>query len=117
MIASAKDDNPHYDPEHLLDTLQRVFSVRNDRQLAVKLDVHPSLLCKIRHRELDVPATLLIHLEEETNFSIRDLRRLMGDYRPHSGPSARHPTVEQVAQQRLVRVVKVPKHQADGQAA
>jgi len=91
-MSSAREGNPHYNPGNLLNTLQRVFNVRNDRQLAIRLDVAPPLLCKIRGGKLDAPPWLLIHLHEETNFTIQELRALMGDHRPHSGLSARHPT-------------------------
>ena len=104
MITSARDSNPHYDPKRFLDTLQQVFNVKNDRQLAIRLAVQPPLLCKIRHSEIDVPASLLVSLTEETNFSIRELRAMMGDYRPHSGPSARHPSADELSAQRTLRV-------------
>lgn len=109
MLSSAKDNNPHYMPGHLFDTLQRLFGVKNDRQLASRLDVPPPLLCKIRGAKVDMPAWLLIHLNEETNFSIRELRALMGDHRPHCGLSARHPTHEQLSATRTVRVEMVQR--------
>ena len=104
MMSSAREGNPHYNPGNLLDTLQRVFGVKNDRQLATLLDVAPPLLCKIRHAKLDAPSWFLIHLNEETNFTIRELRALMGDYRPHCGLSARHPTSAELSALRTVRI-------------
>jgi hypothetical protein len=101
---SGKDGNPHYNPGNLLDTLQRLYNVRNDLQFAIKLDLQPPFLCKLRNRRIDAPATLLIYLNEETNLSIRELRALMGDYRRHCGPSASHPTVEELAAKRTLRV-------------
>ncbi|UTY55854.1 hypothetical protein [Massilia sp. erpn] len=109
MIRSAKEDNPHYDPGHMLNTLQRVFNVKNDRQLASRLQVQPALLCKVRGSKIDIPSWLLIHLYEETNFSIRELRALMGDYREHSGPSARHPSKAELSAQRTVRIEMIPR--------
>lgn len=67
-------------------------------------DLHPPLLCKLRHKRIVAPTALLIHLNEETNFSIRELRALMGDHRPHCGPSARHPTVEELSASRKLRI-------------
>lgn len=104
MLASGKDGNPHYNPANLLNTLQRLFNVKNDRQLAKKLDLQPPLLSKLRHKRIDAPPALLIHLNEETNFSIQELRALMGDHRPHCGPSARHPTVEELSASRTLRI-------------
>jgi hypothetical protein len=51
-----------------------------------------------------MPALVLIHLSEETKFSIRQLRVLMGDLWPHSGPSAQHPTIEELWAMRTLRV-------------
>jgi hypothetical protein len=104
MLASGKEGNPHYNPANLLDTLQRLFNVKNDSQLAKKLGVQAPVLCKLRHKRIDAPPALLIHLNEETNFSIRELRALMGDHRPHCGPSARHPTVEELSASRTLRI-------------
>jgi hypothetical protein len=89
-------DNPHYDPEALLDTLMRILDARNDRQLAGKLWVQASQICKIRKRRVPVAATLLISMHEETGLSIRQLRALMGDYREHTGASAKHPVLPQL---------------------
>lgn len=109
MTSSAKTRNIHYRPSHLLDTLQSLFGVKNDRQLAARLEVSAPLLCKIRSCKVDVPPHLLIHLHEETNFSVSELRALMGDYRPHSGPSAQHPTSAELSAQRTVRIEMVQR--------
>lgn len=77
MLSSAKYTNPHYKPGHLFDTLQRLFRVKNDRQLANRLDVPPPLLWKKPGSKGRYSAWLLIHLNEGTNFSIRELRALM----------------------------------------
>lgn len=112
MTSSARKGNPHYNPVHFLDTLQHVFGVKNDRKLALRLNVAPPLLCKIRNNKIDAPDWLLIHLNEETNFSVRELRALMGDYREHTGPSARHPTSAELSALRTVRVEMVQRHGA-----
>jgi hypothetical protein len=117
MLASGKDGNPHYNPANLLDTLQRLFNVKNDRQLATKLDLQPPLLSKLRNKRIDAPPEFLIHLNEETNFSIRELRALMGDHRPHCGPSARHPTVEELSARRTLRVETRERQGAAAQSA
>lgn len=109
-MSSAREGNPHYNPGNLLDTLQRVFNVRNDRQLATRLGVAAPLLCKIRGAKLDAPPWFLIHLNEETNFTIRELRALMGDHRPHCGLSARHPTRAELSALRTVRVEHVQRN-------
>jgi hypothetical protein len=89
-------DNPHYDPETLLDTLTTMLGVRNDRHLADKLFGQPSQICKIRKRRTPVSAALLISMHEETGLSIRQLRALMGDFRESTAPSAKHPHLPQL---------------------
>jgi hypothetical protein len=93
---AVEKDNPHYDPEALLDTLMRMLGARNDRQLAHLLGVQPSQVCKVRKRRVSVAPSLLISMHEETGLSIRQLRALMGDYREHTGPSATHPPMPQL---------------------
>ena len=109
FTSSSRIGNPHYDPVNLLETLQRVFLVKNDRQLAARLDVSAPLLCRIRHNKVDVPAWLLIYLTDETHFTLREIRALMGDYRANTGPSAKHPTRDELSAMRTVRVEMVPR--------
>jgi hypothetical protein len=116
MTSSPRKGNPHYDPDRFLDTLQQVFNVKNDRKLALRLAVSPPLICKIRRNKIDTPDWLLIHLNEETSFSVRELRALMGDYREHSGPSARHPTSAELSAMRTVRVEMIQRHGAGAAA-
>jgi len=92
---AVQHDNPHYDPAILLDTLMHLLGARNDRQLATRLNVNPSQICKVRKRRLSVAPALLISMHEETGLTLRQLRALMGDYREHTGPSAKHPIVPQ----------------------
>jgi hypothetical protein len=84
-------NNPHYAPEKLLDMLAQVLRVKNDRQLAVRLGVLPSQICKIGKRLSPVSASFLINIHEETGLSLVVLRALMGDFRENTGPSAKHP--------------------------
>lgn len=93
---AVETDNPHYDPEALLDTLMRVLGTKNDRHLAHRLSVQPPQICKIRKRRVSVAPALLICMHEETGLSLRQLRALMGDYRDHTGPSAKHPVHAQL---------------------
>jgi hypothetical protein len=67
-------------------------------------------LSKIRRNKIDAPAWFLIHLVEETNFSLRELRAMMGDHRAHTGPTARHPTSAELSAMRTVRIELVQRH-------
>lgn len=93
---AVEEDNPHYDPETLLDTLMRLLGAKNDRHLARRLGVQASQICKVRKRRVSVAPSLLISMHEETGLSLRQLRALMGDYREHTGPSAKHPVLPQL---------------------
>jgi hypothetical protein len=84
--------NPHYNPDHLLDILQKFLGIQSDRQLTARLGRHPSQLCRIRKRQIPVTAELLVSMHEETGLAVRQLMALMGDFREHSGASARHPS-------------------------
>lgn len=75
---TVEPDNPHYDPNTLLDTLTRLLQVKNDRQLAKRLEVQSPEICKIRKRRIPVAPALLVCMHEETELSIRQLRALMG---------------------------------------
>jgi plasmid maintenance system antidote protein VapI len=85
--------NPHYNPDHLLDMLKTLLDTHSDRHLAARLGRHPSQLSRIRKREIAVTADLLLSMHEETGLAVRQLRALMGDFREHSGRSAKHPIV------------------------
>jgi len=84
-------NNPHYAPENLLNMLQQLLGLKNDRQLADRFGVKPSQICKIRHRKGVVSGAFLISMHEETDLSIAVLRGLMGDYRESTAASAKHP--------------------------
>lgn len=49
---AVESDNPHYDPDALLDTLMRMLHARTDKMLAERLFVQPSQICKIRKRRV-----------------------------------------------------------------
>lgn len=70
-----------YDPNRLLDALIDRLRLKNDAALARLLGVNPPTISKIRHRRLEVGASLLIRMHEETGLNVRDLREMMGDRR------------------------------------
>lgn len=111
---TVEEDNPHYDPKTLLDTLMRLLGVKNDRQLAFRLNVPASQICKVRHRRVSVASSLLISMHEETGLSLRQLRALMGDYREHTGASAKHPALPQLQYLKSVRPPQSRQSEAVG---
>jgi hypothetical protein len=96
MNTSPMVDNPHYNPAQLLDTLLHVLQLRNDAQLARALDLGPPSVSKVRKKRSPVTPEILLRMHEESNISIKELRAMMGDFRPHTRPSARHPTVREL---------------------
>lgn len=65
-------------PARLLDTLKELLLLRSDSDLAAVLGTTPSLISKVRHRQLPVADWLLISMHEESELSIRELRALNG---------------------------------------
>lgn len=91
-----------YNPDRLLDELMSAMQLKNDSRLAKRLKVAPPIICKIRKRRLPVSPAVLISMHEESGYSIRDLRYLMGDMRPHTGKSAGPwPTAENYVKRNL----------------
>lgn len=70
-----------YDPNSLLDAVIEKLGLKNDAALSRTLEVAPPVISKIRHHKLAVGASLLIRMHEVTEFSIKELRELMGDQR------------------------------------
>lgn len=68
-----------YTPNHLLDTLMERLDVKSDAALARVLEVPPSTISKVRHRQMAVNSALLLAAHEATEISIHDLRLLLGD--------------------------------------
>jgi hypothetical protein len=114
IYEAVRPDNPHYNPTLLLDTLMQLLGARNDRQLATRLDVNSSQICKVRKRRLSVAPALLISMHEETGLTLRQLRAVMGDYREHTGASAKHPAVPQLQYLNGVRELQAVQSQANG---
>ena len=70
-----------YDPNRLLDALIHKLRLKNDAALSRALDVNPPVLSKIRHGTLPVGASLIIRMQDVSNFSLKKVRALMGDRR------------------------------------
>ncbi len=63
-------------PNKLLDTLIQKLRLKNDAELCRVLEVQPPIISKIRHRKLNVGATILLRMHEKSNISIRELKEL-----------------------------------------
>jgi predicted house-cleaning noncanonical NTP pyrophosphatase (MazG superfamily) len=63
-------------PNKLLDTLIERLHLKNDAELCRVLEVQPPIISKIRHRKLNVGATILLRMHEKSNIPIRELKDL-----------------------------------------
>jgi hypothetical protein len=77
-----------YTPDNLLDALIAKLELKNDAALSRALEVAPPVISKIRHRTLPIGATILLRMHEVSDFSIRDLKALMGNPQNLGAPSA-----------------------------
>jgi hypothetical protein len=69
---------PTYDPNAVLDAIMEKLNLKNDAALSRALEVAPPVISKIRHRTLPIGATILLRMHEVSEFSIRELKSLMG---------------------------------------
>jgi hypothetical protein len=76
---------PQLTQANLLDTLIAKLNLKNDAQLAVRLDVGPPVISKLRSGKLKVGASILLSMHEESGMPTKELRALMGDFRPLFG--------------------------------
>ena len=71
-------EEPSYDPNKVLDAIIEKLNLKNDAALSSALEVAPPVISKIRHRTLPIGATILLRMHEVSEFSIRELKALMG---------------------------------------
>ena len=71
-------DAASYDPNRVLDAIMAKLHLKNDAALSRALEVAPPVISKIRHRTLPIGATILLRMHETSEFSIRELKSLMG---------------------------------------
>jgi hypothetical protein len=77
-----------YNPDKVLDAIIAKLNLKNDAALSRALEVAPPVISKIRHRTLPIGATILLRMHEVSDFSIRELKALMGNPSNLGAPSA-----------------------------
>lgn len=70
-----------YDPNRLLDSLRQRLGASNDQELAQHLHIARKTLDKLRSRNLQLSATLLLCMAECAAVSMEELRAIVGDRR------------------------------------
>ena len=73
-------------PNKLLDTLIQRLHLKNDAVLFRVLEVQPPIISQIRHRKLNVGATILLRMHEKSNIPIRELKELTTETREEPPP-------------------------------
>lgn len=81
-------DTAIYNPGKVLDAIIAKLQLKNDAALSRALEVTPPVISKIRHRTLPIGATILLRMHEVSDFSIRELRALMGVPERSGAPSS-----------------------------
>jgi len=60
----------------LLDELQKRFDIKNDRQLAAKLDVSTPVMSRVRNGKCAVSADIMIRIHEVFGLPIAEIKGL-----------------------------------------
>ncbi|HEU4372846.1 MAG TPA: hypothetical protein VFS02_05115 [Telluria sp.] len=77
-MTNAIPESAAYNPDNVLDAIIAKLRLKNDAALSRVLQVAPPVISKIRHRTLPIGATILLRMHDVSDFSIRELRALMG---------------------------------------
>lgn len=70
-----------YSPNILIDKLSGDLNCKNDAALAKRLQIPGSVISRLRHKKIAISAQILLRIHENTDLSIRELRKIMGDTR------------------------------------
>ena len=71
-----------YDPNALIDFLIINLKLKNDAALADRLGVAPPVISKVRFFKIPLGPSLMVRIHEETDINVKELRAVMGDFRP-----------------------------------
>jgi hypothetical protein len=71
-------NNPHYNPDALLDFAIDKLDLKNDAGLARLLGMNPATISKIRHRVFPIGDAILVDLAEALDMPTKGLKRIAG---------------------------------------
>jgi plasmid maintenance system antidote protein VapI len=60
----------------LLDHIQATYEIKNDRQLADKLDISTPVISRIRNKKCGVSSDMMIRIHEVFGMSIADIKAI-----------------------------------------
>jgi len=66
-------------PHWMLDYLLITYKVKNDAELAKRLNVRSPVISKIRNRKSVVGAPLILEIHEEFELSIKEIKALIAE--------------------------------------
>ena len=61
----------------LLDTIKERYSIKNDAELSLTLDVPPPTISKIRSGRVNVSADIILRIHEVLGMPVADIRSLL----------------------------------------
>ena len=67
-----------YEPNRLLDFVKSEIGIETDRKFSSILNVHPSMISKIRQKKTLMNADILLSIHELTGIPIKEIKRKMG---------------------------------------
>ncbi|MGI4848299.1 MAG: hypothetical protein ACRYGK_09205 [Janthinobacterium lividum] len=70
-----------YSPAALLDHLLATMRLANDRALAAKMNMRPSLVAKLREGRIAVSGSILLWMHQASGLTTAQLRSVLGDQR------------------------------------
>lgn len=66
-------------PHWMLDYLLVTYKVKNDAELAKRLNVRSPVISKIRNRKVPVGAPLILEIHEEFELPIKEIKALIAE--------------------------------------
>lgn len=66
-------------PHWMLDYLMVTYKIKNDAELAKRLNVKSPLISKIRNRKTPVGAGLILEIHDEFDLSIKEIKALIAE--------------------------------------
>lgn len=67
---------PDYEPNKLLNYLRDTLGVKNDAQLALKLELQPTQIAKMRAKTDPISAVLLVRASEMLDMPTKELKSI-----------------------------------------
>lgn len=67
-----------YEPNRLLDFVKSEIGVETDKKFSSILNVHPSMISKVRQKKTLMSSDMLLSIHDLTGMPIKEIKRKMG---------------------------------------